>query len=101
MALTDYTADDLRDADKREQFLAELAVATVGGLVKTKDANSARATCKEIRDNTDVRGMTREMEVYRAEIKRVLARKARLEIAEIQEIFRKAYQAAHDEDSDG
>lgn len=85
------SAEELRDPDKRELFLIELALGVAKGEVKSKDANSARSICKEIRDNTDLRSLTREIQVCRDLFKEVLARKARLTVEEIEEIYRRVW----------
>lgn len=94
-------SDDLRDADKREQFLAETVLAVARGEIKTADANCIRALCKELRENTDIRMLVREVVVCRELFREVLRRKGRITKHEIEQIFIRAYQSMQEfEDSD-
>ncbi len=86
--------DVLRDADRREQFLAEVMAGVGTGTVKTKIANCLCKLAKELRDNTDVRGMTRELDEIRVCFKEVLRRKGKLSKEEIGDIFTRVALAA-------
>lgn len=84
MPLRVPSSDELRDADLREQFLAEVMVAVAAGELDSRTARCLRDLAKEMRDNTDVRWMTRIVQRGQQLFKELLARKGGITPAEVE-----------------
>lgn len=83
------TREQLMDADLREQFLADVMLAVLAGEIKSKDANCLKGISKEMRDNMNLRALTREIDVTRRLVREVLARNTGLSVDEVDAIYRK------------
>jgi hypothetical protein len=92
--------DDFLDSAKRDRILATINALLMNGLIDHQTSNAIRANCKEIRDNIDVTKMTVEVDMMRREVKDLLARKGRVSVKEIEELYERVLRRVYSESDD-
>lgn len=83
--------DELCDAEKRERFLARCMLDVASGRVRPIRINAILRVAKEMRENTDLRALTRELDVCRRLFREFLGRKAGVSVDEIEAALRRAW----------